>query len=442
MRHLVLHAVAALLLACGSLLWADENPYLVGEYIVESVADGDTIRVVGVDESIRFLCIDTEECAKGPGAEGAVAAMVRDYARYVKEQTRNDPFAKFDTPLGWEAKSFAEEWFPKGSVVRIEIDSPARRTGYYGRVLGYVFAKRNGRWVNYNIACVRAGMSPYFEKYGRSDRFEAAFIAAEREARIHGRGIWSPYAMGYPNYDDRIGWWSRRSKAMALFEARYGERPDAVSVMNDDDWQRLDGLVGKKVILFGAFHDRGGVFELAHRHDARAAVVFVGEGIADRVRRFVRKVDRDFAFFEGRLAKEAEVGAQTYQYVLEVIDARKVFVEIPDPTRGTVERQIPLVLPDDHIDWSEAADHMGKVVSVVGEIVRTKNIGTITFLNFDNDFRNTLTVVIHKENYGRFDTPPETAFRSHTIHVRGTITEHEGAPQIVITGPHQIETLD
>ena len=43
-----------------------------------------------------------------------------------------------------------------------------------------------------------------FDKYGRSARFEPAFIAAEREARIHRRGIWSPWAMGYPNYDARM----------------------------------------------------------------------------------------------------------------------------------------------------------------------------------------------------------------------------------------------
>jgi len=428
MRHLTHCAFLAFLLACSPLVSADENPCLVGEYIVESVADGDTIRVVGLEESIRFLCIDTEECSKGPDAPAEVAAMLRDYASYVKEQTRDDPFAKFDTPLGWEAKRFAEEWFPKGSLVRIEIDSPARRTGYYGRVLGYVYAKRNGKWINYNTACVRAGMSPYFEKYGRSERFEAAFIAAERDARIHGRGIWSPYAMGYPNYDDRIGWWSRRSAAMALFEARYGERPDAVSVMNDDDWRRLDGLLGEKVILFGAFHDAGGVFELAHRRDAHAAVVFDGEGVVDAVQRFVRRVDRDFAFFEGTLTKGEEAGGRSYQYVLEVCDARNVFVEISDPAKGTVERRFPLVLPEDHIHWSDAAAHMGKEVSVVGEIIRTKNIGKITFLNFDNDFRNTLTVVIHQEDYGRFAQPPETAFKSHKIHVRGTITEHEGAP--------------
>lgn len=442
MRSLTLCVLFAFLLLLGPFVSADENPYLVGEFIVESVVDGDTIRVVGLDESFRFLCIDTEECSKGPDAQAVVAAMVRDYASYVKEQTRKDPFTKFDTPLGWEAKRFAEEWFPEGSQVRIEIDSPARRTGYYGRLLGYVFAKRNGKWINYNIACVRAGMTPYFEKYGRSERFEAAFIAAERDARIHGRGIWSPYAMGYPNYDERIGWWSRRSAAMALFEARYGERPDAVSVMNDDDWQRLDSLEGKKVILFGAFHDSGAVFELAHRHDAHAAVTFKDERVAGAVRRFVRTTDRDFAFFEGTLAKGQETKGRVYQYLLEVDDARNVFVEIPDPARGTVERRFPLVLPEDHIEWSEAGDHMGEEVSVVGEIVRTKNIGKITFLNFDNDFRSTLTVIIHEENYGRFTEPPERVYKSHKVHVRGTITEHEGAPQMVITGPHQIEILD
>ena len=441
MRHLTGWAMLALLLGPCPLVPADENPFLVGEFTVEKVVDGDTIHVTGLNESVRFLCIDTEECSKGSDAPARVAAMTRDYASYVKGKTRSDPFAKFETPMGWEAKRFAQEWFPEGSTVRIEIDSVSRRTGYYGRVLGYVFAKRNNKWINYNVACVRAGMSPYFEKYGRSERFEAEFIAAERDARIHGRGIWSPYAMGYPNYDARIGWWSRRSEAMALFEARYGNRLDAVSVMNEDDWSRLDSLAGKKTILFGAFHDAGGLFELAHRHDAHAAVLFANDRLLDAVRRLARSVERDFALFEGTLVKGFEHEGRAYQYMLEVADARCVFVELADPARGTVERRFPLVLPEDHIHWTDAADHMGKVVSLVGEIVATKNIGKLTFLNFDRDFRNTLTVVIAEESYARFDEPPERAYKSHKVHVRGTITEHEGAPQVVITGPHQIEIL-
>ena len=49
----------------------------------------------------------------------------------------------------------------------------------YDRYLAYVFAEIDGKWVNYNVECVRAGMSPYFMKYGYSQRFHADFVAEQ-----------------------------------------------------------------------------------------------------------------------------------------------------------------------------------------------------------------------------------------------------------------------
>ena len=73
----------------------------------------------------------------------------------------------------------AEAWFKDVDVVRLERDDAQEIRDRYDRYLAYVFAKKHGTWTNYNVEAVRAGMSPYFPKYGTSRRFHAEFVAAE-----------------------------------------------------------------------------------------------------------------------------------------------------------------------------------------------------------------------------------------------------------------------
>ena len=56
----------------------------------------------------------------------------------------------------------------------------------YGRLLAYVFV--NGK--NLNIDLVRQGLSPYYTKYGRSQKYDAEFRAAEKQARREKLNIW------------------------------------------------------------------------------------------------------------------------------------------------------------------------------------------------------------------------------------------------------------
>jgi len=428
--------------------WAEKvDPYVAGVFKVTRVVDGDTIAVDGVSETIRFLCIDTEECEKGPGAERRTAALTRDYFGYVQEKTRLDPMAKFNTPMGWEGKKFAERWFPIGSTVRVEYDSLSRKTGYYGRVLGYVFVKRNGEWVNYNVECVRAGMSPYFDKYGASQRFEGEFIAAEREARAHRRGIWSPYAMAYPNYDERIAWWSRRAAMLKHFEAKYGAQQNAVSVMDEDDWTRLKGLVGKEVLLFGVVDDEvadpsPAILEMQHKNFVRLALVFPEANVFQAVKSRTRSYPGDFVYFRGTLAPGFDRGNRTYVYSVEVNSPEQFFVEIPGKAGSPELPEKEVERSGEEISWEEAPKHMGEEVAVVGRIIRTKNIGRHTFLNFHEDFQSTLTIVVHEESYHEFPEPAEIMYQDRTIRVRGKVSEYQGKPQLVITGPQQVDIVE
>src|SRR6185436_11845101 len=105
---------------------------------------------------------------------------------------------------------------------------------------------------NYNVECVRAGMSPYFSKYGYSRRFHAEFVAAQEEARKAERGIWAPGAQAYDDYPERLTWWDQRAEEIAAFEKQAEGRGDWIVLTRWDALKLLEERVGKEVVLLGA----------------------------------------------------------------------------------------------------------------------------------------------------------------------------------------------
>lgn len=164
------------------------------------VVDGDTIKVMldGEEEPLRLACLDTEE--SWPGG------------------------SKPETEAGRRASQWARAWFgvsPEGypaSTILVDIvfdtSDPAsvclrKHRGNYGRLLCYVM--KDG--VNYNLAAVRQGWSPYFVKYGRSRLYHEAFLAVERDAQAEETGVWDKTInAGGPSrgYDRLIPWWYLR----------------------------------------------------------------------------------------------------------------------------------------------------------------------------------------------------------------------------------------
>lgn len=229
----------------------------LGEFPIDgasSVLDGDTIRVKGLPASLRLLGIDTEETFKKDHERAAFAA---GWEQYMKKMRGNSPRpVKYATPLGEDAKHFAQAFFEDVRSVRLERDHPGEIRDFYNRYLAYVFAKKNGQWVNYNVECVRAGFTPYFTKYGRSRRFHKEFVEAEREAREGQRGIWKPGAMAYPDYDERLKWWSEREAVITRFEKASQEKPeDFIALTRWDAMLRLEGKVGQEVTILGSVSD-------------------------------------------------------------------------------------------------------------------------------------------------------------------------------------------
>jgi len=107
-----------------------------------------------------------------------------------------------------------------------------------------------------------------------------------------------------------------------------------------------------------------------------------------------------------------------------------------------VTSTVVLSTPEGVLDWEEAELHVGQVVTVEGKIVRGYDSGKVTLLNFDQDYHNTLTVVIFPSLYDQFPQPPARYFDGHTVRVTGEVKLYEGAPEIVIESASQIEMLD
>ena len=132
---------------------------LAGQGRVIRVVDGDTIVVnyKGNLEKVRLLRVNTPESVH--------------------------PDKKQNIPMGKVASDYT-----KGRLnvkyVGLEFEGPLR--GNYGRLLAYVFIDG----VNFNIDLVRQGLSPYYTKYGQSQKYNQDFREAERYARSNKLGIW------------------------------------------------------------------------------------------------------------------------------------------------------------------------------------------------------------------------------------------------------------
>ena len=228
-----------------------EKPGLnMGEFDLadgDAIIDGDTIRVKGLPATLRLLGIDTEETFKKEEERARFAQGWDHYLNYHKARARGP--VKIASPLGEEAKKFAKAFFKDVASVKLERDHAKEIKGRFNRFLTYVFVKRDGKWVNYNVECVRAGMSPYFTKYSYSRRFHKEFMAAEAQAREARLGIWKPGGMHYDDYTPRIAWWNSRGDFIRAFETDASKHSNYIVLTHWDALHRIREHKGKEVVI-------------------------------------------------------------------------------------------------------------------------------------------------------------------------------------------------
>ncbi len=226
---------------------------LIGEFALapDPVLDGDTIEVEGLERTLRLVALDTEETIKDEGSRRQVEA---DWPGYLKARRGSSPRpTKPGTPMGDEAKKFASRFFSDVDRVRLERDHPKEIRDRFDRYLAYAFVRKGGRWLNYNLEAVRAGMSPYYSKYSYSRRFHDEFAAAEKEARAAQRGIWNPDPNNrhYRDYDERKPWWDARARFVRAFEQDERGRDDFIVLTHWDALGRLQKKMGHEVTVLG-----------------------------------------------------------------------------------------------------------------------------------------------------------------------------------------------
>jgi endonuclease YncB( thermonuclease family) len=326
---------------------------VLGEFPLDParpILDGDTIRVRGLDATLRLLAVDTEETFKHDSERRAYEAGWEEYLRRMRGTSRRP--VKMATPVGDLAKKWAEKFFRESPTVRLERDHPGEIRDFFGRYLAYVYAKKDGRWVNYNLECVRAGMSPYFQKYGRSRRFHAEFVRAQAEAREARRGIWDPSLQHYPDYEERLGWWDARGAAVAAFEEEAPDgtphvvltRFDAVPVLEENlnRTVTLFGLIGEIVKLPG--EKAPTLVKLAKNRRLDVPLVFFDakvledSGLAGRKGEFVRVVGK-VTKYRDRVQIVVNDATQVRTYATAIVE------EGPVDEAANEDEELPLALP-------------------------------------------------------------------------------------------------
>ncbi len=225
----------------------------VGEFRLTKVVDGDTIWVDGLDASLRILGVDAEETFKNEADRRAVETDWNAYLKMKRGGSKHP--VKMASPLGEQAKAWAKHFFEGISVVKVERDHPAEIRDRYDRYLAYVLAQKNGVWLVFNVELVRAGMAPYFSKYGYSRRYHKEFLAAETEAKAAKRGIWASGVMSYPDYPERETWWNARADFLEEFRKEAEGKPNYVDLTHWNAMQQLEAYVGKEVHIVSTVDD-------------------------------------------------------------------------------------------------------------------------------------------------------------------------------------------
>ncbi|MGB8689765.1 MAG: thermonuclease family protein [Microcoleus sp.] len=170
---------------------------------ITQVVDGDTIKVSlnGKIESLRLICVDTEESYSGGSKPVTVA--------------------------GKEASEMAKKYFATvdGGLAKVDIefdtDDPIevaveKHRDHYGRLLCYVHKGEE----NYNLKLIVEGWSPYFVKYGRSRLYHRQMTDAEAVAKAYNLVIWNQNTnakIPSRNYAHLLPWWSMRASIVEEF---------------------------------------------------------------------------------------------------------------------------------------------------------------------------------------------------------------------------------
>jgi micrococcal nuclease len=188
------------------------------------VIDGDTIKLLLNDkeESIRFVCLDTEESQHGSDKPVTNAGILA--SKWAKAYFGADEKGKPSTDVRVDIE------FDTNDPVQVCL---RKHRDNYGRLLCYVY--KAGTQENSNLRIVQEGWSPYFVKYGRSRLYHWQFMEAEAQAQAKGIAIWNPATNAggeKRDYSILSPWWNFRDGVVQDYRL-LGIQSGALSVRTD-----------------------------------------------------------------------------------------------------------------------------------------------------------------------------------------------------------------
>lgn len=201
-------------------------------------------------------------------------------------------------------------------------------------------------------------------------------------------------------------------------------------------WDQVAGYVGQTVTVEGDVidtYDSGKVTFLNFDADRTFTVVI----FASAYPAFPQPPEDLYYRKRVRVTGQIKLYQDRPEIIVESPDAIEVVADLL-ATRG----QPPPTPPADGvIDWRDAGQYIGQRLTVEGDVVRVYNSGKAAFLNFAPDYRGQFSVVIFASDFDRWPQPPEQVYLGQRVRVSGKIKEYQGAPEIVVEAPEQIDIL-
>lgn len=94
------------------------------------------------------------------------------------------------------------------------------------------------------------------------------------------------------------------------------------------------------------------------------------------------------------------------------------------------------------ISYREAEKYIGEEVIVKGEIVNTAKTEEVSFLNFSQNYQNTLSLVIFNHNLIKFSYQPDEYLKNREIKVMGKVKLYQGVPEIIVEEAENIMLVE
>jgi micrococcal nuclease len=94
------------------------------------------------------------------------------------------------------------------------------------------------------------------------------------------------------------------------------------------------------------------------------------------------------------------------------------------------------------VSWEDADKHYGRLVRVVGLVVSTYRSDKVLIMNFHQDYRRHFRVAVFASDLNKFPAVPKDYYEKRIVRVTGMVREYEGAPEMIVNDPGQIEVLE